>query len=298
MSYVAMSFIPLLIVVAIVYFGARAVWVAVTLPKKVPREPACGGCGYAVDGLDSSTCPECGGDFRKVGISTPQFVLKWRGGYFSAILGWTLVMLMVGMVGMWVVAMLSFTRTMTPVTNTTTTTSTTLTPASNAYRSIRLEGTQGFGQSAVSTTIELVLTGTDGSVSTLAVDPAALTYTVDDGAGPGDAQSYDDDSLTGWFDDAGLDTADPDLAVEIKDLVRFVDIAMMNPLGGVPVIRSTSSFTSSRTATTSSGGTVTSPSANNELLIAMITMGVFFVVWIGGIVWIVMRRSRMLAATA
>jgi len=30
---------------------------------------ACGGCGYAVRGLESLNCPECGADLRKVGIN-------------------------------------------------------------------------------------------------------------------------------------------------------------------------------------------------------------------------------------
>ena len=38
-------------------------------PAKV-TEPACGSCGYSVQGLPSFTCPECGADLREVGIVT------------------------------------------------------------------------------------------------------------------------------------------------------------------------------------------------------------------------------------
>ena len=34
-------------------------------------EPSCRACGYAVRGLPSFICPECGSDLREVGIDTP-----------------------------------------------------------------------------------------------------------------------------------------------------------------------------------------------------------------------------------
>jgi hypothetical protein len=38
-------------------------------PKVI--EPSCRACGYAVRGLPSFRCPECGSDLREVGIDTP-----------------------------------------------------------------------------------------------------------------------------------------------------------------------------------------------------------------------------------
>ena len=35
-------------------------------------EMSCGGCGYAVRGLETINCPECGGDLRQVGINRGQ----------------------------------------------------------------------------------------------------------------------------------------------------------------------------------------------------------------------------------
>ena len=56
--------------------------------------PSCRACGYAVKGLPSFTCPECGSDLREVGIDTPgtgaEIVrrIKWFaiavGGMFVA----------------------------------------------------------------------------------------------------------------------------------------------------------------------------------------------------------------------
>lgn len=36
------------------------------------NEMACGGCGYAVRGLEALNCPECGADLRMVGITRGQ----------------------------------------------------------------------------------------------------------------------------------------------------------------------------------------------------------------------------------
>ena len=36
------------------------------------NEMACGGCGYAVRGLEALNCPECGADLRMVGINRGQ----------------------------------------------------------------------------------------------------------------------------------------------------------------------------------------------------------------------------------
>lgn len=298
MYFVAISFIPLLIAIAIVLLGARAVWVSVTLPKKVPREAACGGCGYAVAGLDGSICPECGADFRRVGISTPQFVLKWRGGYFSAILGWTLVMLMIGIVGMYVVAMLSFTRSMTTVANTTSTITKTFTPGSLAYKFVRFDGTQGFDQDGSINTIELVLTKSDYTISKFELDVSSLTYTVDIGEGPGESSSFRADSISVWFEDSGLDIADPKVANEITDLGSVVDFAIITPLGLSNIASLTTSFPTQTPTVFGSGRATTSPGTTNEALIAVITGIVMFAVWIGGIVWIVRRRSRLLRAAA
>ena len=35
-------------------------------------EMSCGGCGYAVRGLQALNCPECGADLRMVGINRPK----------------------------------------------------------------------------------------------------------------------------------------------------------------------------------------------------------------------------------
>lgn len=57
-------------------------------------EPGCGRCGYPVRGLRTFNCPECGGDFRKVGIRSPY--LKPDRGYIAPIVLWSIACLILG----------------------------------------------------------------------------------------------------------------------------------------------------------------------------------------------------------
>jgi hypothetical protein len=77
-------------------FGIGLVVVAVTLggrraPGRV-AQPSCGRCGYAVEGLETLRCPECGGDFRAVGIRTPEMTgLTPQTRVKLLVLAWTII---------------------------------------------------------------------------------------------------------------------------------------------------------------------------------------------------------------
>lgn len=55
--------------------------------------PRCGACGYAVRGVKTLTCPECGSDLREAGIVTPaqQQII----GPIAFVLLWSVVLLIV-----------------------------------------------------------------------------------------------------------------------------------------------------------------------------------------------------------
>jgi hypothetical protein len=73
----------------------RAMWA----PLELYRRPCCGGCGHAVSDFFQGRCPECGGLYAKVGISTPSMAGRLRGSLVLALLAWTaLCMLGVGYV--------------------------------------------------------------------------------------------------------------------------------------------------------------------------------------------------------
>jgi hypothetical protein len=63
----------------------RAMWA----PLELYRRPCCGGCGHAVSDFLLGRCPECGGIYAKVGISTPSMAARLRGSLVLAILAWT-----------------------------------------------------------------------------------------------------------------------------------------------------------------------------------------------------------------
>jgi len=69
-------------------FAAVAFLLGRYLKLRRNRVPQCGHCGYAVAGLSSSTCPECGNNLQLVGIITPSLrrPVPRRWGYLL----WTL----------------------------------------------------------------------------------------------------------------------------------------------------------------------------------------------------------------
>jgi class 3 adenylate cyclase len=66
-------FLGVFAIAAIILFGAFSVYVVTKHGKgrRPGSDPACGKCGYAVRGLTTFVCPECGADLREVGIIPP-----------------------------------------------------------------------------------------------------------------------------------------------------------------------------------------------------------------------------------
>lgn len=58
------------VIVGTVLAGVVSTIVFAVLVRRGVGPPACGACHYAVEGLTSLNCPECGADFRKAGITT------------------------------------------------------------------------------------------------------------------------------------------------------------------------------------------------------------------------------------
>ena len=80
----------------LVFFGAvlATSWIRV-LRRPKSDLPTCGACAYAVRGVSSLFCPECGADLREVGIVTPG-----RRGMVTPvvfIVGWTVCYLVLAL---------------------------------------------------------------------------------------------------------------------------------------------------------------------------------------------------------
>ena len=74
----------------IIFLVLAALVVGITLwitggSGKGNGEMSCGGCGYAVRGLQGVNCPECGADLRKVGISEPKGAATRNLGIFLTV---------------------------------------------------------------------------------------------------------------------------------------------------------------------------------------------------------------------
>ena len=60
------------VVVGIIHAAVISTIVFAVLIRRGVGPPACGVCHYAVEGLTSFDCPECGVDLRKAGITTQR----------------------------------------------------------------------------------------------------------------------------------------------------------------------------------------------------------------------------------
>jgi len=82
--------------VLLILVCAGVVWRAVWLPSDVRTVACCGACGQPVGELQSPRCTECGGQFNRVGVSTPSMVVRYRAGLGWALLAWTTLMVAIG----------------------------------------------------------------------------------------------------------------------------------------------------------------------------------------------------------
>src|SRR5437868_12809630 len=77
--YPAAGLLELLILGAVFVVALAGAAYARRRRREVSTEPVCAGCGYAVRGLPTFICPECGSDLREVGILTPGMRYRtWR----------------------------------------------------------------------------------------------------------------------------------------------------------------------------------------------------------------------------
>jgi hypothetical protein len=90
----------LMLVFALMFAAAVVLWV-VSLRKSARNqaelnEPLCARCRYCVRGLEGTTCPECGGDLREIGIIQPGAPIPFSPR--RRLLIWTLAAALPGMV--------------------------------------------------------------------------------------------------------------------------------------------------------------------------------------------------------
>ena len=189
-------------------------------------EPSCGKCGYAVTGLETMVCPECGSDLRVVGIVTPAMQFKQRSSIIVPILTWAFLVLIVGGNVSEIVAS---SVAMVLHTNSTKT----YTSRSSAYDAVDLvlDGSSAEQRNPVADTCDVKLRLNDGRVVTMHVLDEQLTCEVDSGS-IGGAGWLDRDVLLAWMKSVGIDTSLQQVRDEADDLSVLVNAAFTYPIMG------------------------------------------------------------------
>ena len=262
---------------------------AVTLPKNSKREPACESCHYPAAGLETFTCPECGSDLRVAGIITPAMEISRRGSLVGALLAWTILCGIIVYIALMVSFMfIGFNSAMG---NMNTTNTVTLTPSSGNYQSIDL--TYDTDYVSVTSPMVMTLVTSDGTSSTLTLDPGMRTVNrLGVGSSP-----WDKDAVETWYQQVGLDTTDKQVVADADEITRVVDSLLMNPgnpytLNLTEHANPTINTIGGPGATAMSGGIFAS--AATDMIVIMLSL----LIYIGGIIFIVLRRSHLRRLTA
>lgn len=267
---ISYMFIVLLAVVLLVVVLVVILTAVVGGRRKRITVPSCGSCGYAVEGLETLRCPECGSDLRAVGIVTPAT----SGGVPRGV--WAVLFTMFLPIPALIIS--GVLSTALPR-NYQFRTSTTLSmPKSKQYNSIIVNG-DGTGQRGMQQAdrITLTLVPNDGSkVPTLTYRPQDDVVTF----GPPSGQTIDElsaESMRAWFTAAGVDPTATGVDAEIIDTLRTIRMVEMGSSGG-----STGAFS----GMSGSSGSSTAP----RTWFTVVMLIFWLAVWIGGLLLILRRR--------
>ncbi|HZW10448.1 MAG TPA: hypothetical protein VFF69_11145 [Phycisphaerales bacterium] len=270
-----------LIGLVLVIASVHAIWRTVTLPRRTKQGAACERCKYEVADLTSFTCPECGEDLRRVGIITPAMEARRRGSLAGAILGWTFLCATFAYAGM--IATVMGQLSSGAVAGGVTSWQQSITPASGAYRSLTAEY-QSDGRS-ISSSIELVLTTSDGATHPLTLDPGTMEVL---GLGGGVA-AWSPETIEAWYAQVGLDVSDPAIRAEAAEVSSFVDLLVMSPSGAF-----SPNLVHHQIQMISAGGPAPPGRMINQGLVILGGLGVLAIVYVLGLAVIIRRRRRLL----
>lgn len=174
-------------------------------PRKSPDGPACGQCGYAVYGLPTFICPECGSDLREVGIVT--------GGQPRPIHPVVKVIILTIVMAPLVLLSTVFVAIMSPQQTTLTTRTSVEHSALASIETIDVNvslRTDGAGN-VTDGTLTARLIRSDGPDLQLRVDHPGLAYEYDHPEGRRQGDELDRDALLDWWSGAGVDASDADV---------------------------------------------------------------------------------------
>jgi len=262
--------------------GVAVAMMARRRPDRRVTQPICGECGYAVEGLPTFTCPECGSDLRKVGIITPRRASR-RLGAVGAAVRWTLTLAVAATLITVVLAATLLPNRVIKHSRYT------LTPASGAYASVDCRARGEFlqwpwqpGRQPRLDVLTLTLTTLDGERRSLRIDLEPKSSSQGESS-PGELPEYEKyvRVIADWMAEAAIDVRGQPVQFEIMLLAATLarcgrDGELWSPVGG-------GEFTLS-----ASGSGV-----RTSTVYWSVPMLVFWVaVWLVGL-WLIVRRSRV-----
>jgi len=245
-------------------------------------QPACGKCGYAVAGLPTFTCPECGSDLRAVGIVMPKSDHGLRRVAWAVL--WTILlplpMLLIARLGLQVGL---------PMVGTNADTVTLTAPTSGAYQSVTIaasgsgpvRSTSRAGTVPVQT-VTLQLLGIREEASPLTLDAGTLTSRWTPSQGPSRQGPLTTQVLGEWMASVGVDPNDAEVQQEIGHLVGLIRSAA----SGSPLSGDTGGMFRHVNQSSNSSATP-APSAKAIVLLFFVF---WFVLWVAGL-WRCLRRK-------
>jgi len=203
--------------------------------KRGPRvsDPSCGRCGYAVRGLPTFTCPECGADLREVGIVTPGhsgMSPRMRG--VLLVLIWTLALPVAAFVATIVIV------TAIPQTTTTTAKRILNSPKPNAYDEIHLTQVRADrGSARMSNILTVTLILAEAGPSPMTVDSMNHGYSYRSKTGSEVRADADPDTraFLDWMAEAGIDAQNAQVKLEAAELATLARGAGADLVTNLPV---------------------------------------------------------------
>lgn len=278
---------------------AMCIWTIVrtiTRPKRWRGEPACERCGYIVVGLASLGCPECGSDLRRTGIITPAMEIRRRGSLASALLAWVVTGLLVGYFVTLLLSMFfgfSFFRVASRPTTMTTTQ--VFTPRSRSFTDAVVVLNRTSGGGVARSDLEITLTANDGQSSAVRANNSgngwsyvSLVYPTYGTMQTGVPHSVE---IRAVMESAGIDVDRQGAAEECNQLsIRILEIAdESNALTGKSPSPMSAFNVGAQTFTSTSPGQRAGGLDTGE-----VTLIGGFLLWVGGAVFIIFRRRKML----
>lgn len=252
--------------------------------------PSCARCGYAVRGLPSFTCPECGSDLREVGIHAPG-VNPRPDSVVRKVGVWSIMILMIGSV---ISAMVI--NTCLPTVQSRYQDCSILGPRSGQYRRVDFHGEgcnlhwpykQQLRPPSISA-LDITLTLNDGHTLALRAtfDELGYEYTDTQGHRVQGATGLNEQVVLNWMRSGGIDVNKAGVETEVAEIAQ---IAKDAPHGSM---NAASPTVFSGPPSTSNGFSYLPPRIATPI-------AVFFwiVVWLIGVRRILRRQRERLAAT-